>query len=784
MSRSAIILTVFAVLSLCHQPSLRAELPHVSYVFPAGGQRGQTVEFLVGGHYLHEGCSFQMIGEGISATPRIERTDTTWFEGPVIPMPASQRKEDYPQDYLGSVTIDENAGLGLRHWRVWTSQGVTPRMKFVVGDLPEVIEHEIDGQPIPERVTLPVTINGRIFPREDVDIWTFEAQKGETLTCEVMAARLGSPLDSRIEIRGPNGQPIAENVDAFGTDSFVAFTAPEAGTYECRIHDIEFGGLQHYVYRLTIRKGPYVRSVYPLGGQRGTDLQLALSGPSLPGTPSSVSIADTSAGFVVWQNATQANPVFLAVGDSTELLEQEPNNDVAAEETPDVSALPVVCNGRIDKAGDVDSWSFAAKKDQQLVFDIAAERLGSRLDSELIIVDSTGKQLATNKDTGGGSADSQLTWKAPSDGVFLAQIRDELASRGGDDFAYRLAISEVTGEGFELSVPADSVTVDRGGETKLKIAVDRSRGWKDTIELTVEGLPEGVTVEGTTIAKNRKDTQLVFKAADKSSLGLAELRIIGKAVESEMPIEAEAAFATNFGEPAIDGLTLCVSVATPFKFYAPFETKYGARGSTFTRSYEIDRGDFEGPIEIEMADRQNRHLQGVTGQKVIVPPGESSFDFTIALPPWMEVGRTSRTCLMASAFVEDEAGQQHRVSYSSEAQDDQIIVLVDPTRLSIETSQPAISIPASGTIELPFKVARGSDLTGPVTVQLTGPAHITGWQANTAEVPANSGSGTLTLTISSDDAGPFNMPLTLQASMKDERGQPVTAECPISIRRN
>lgn len=784
MSRSAIILTVFAVLSLCHQPSLRAELPHVSYVFPAGGQRGQTVEFLVGGHYLHEGCSFQMTGNGVSATPRIERTDTTWFEGPVIPMPASQRKEDYPQDYLGSVTIDENAGLGLRHWRVWTSQGVTPRMKFVVGDLPEVIEHEIDGQPIPERVTLPVTINGRIFPREDVDIWTFEAQKGETLTCEVMAARLGSPLDSRIEIRGPNGQPIAENVDAFGTDSFVAFTAPEAGTYECRIHDIEFGGLQHYVYRLTIRKGPYVRSVYPLGGQRGTDLQLALSGPSLPGTPSSVSIADTSAGFVVWQNATQANPVFLAVGDSTELLEQEPNNDVAAEETPDVSALPVVCNGRIDKAGDVDSWSFAAKKDQQLVFDIAAERLGSRLDSELIIVDSTGKQLATNKDAGGGSADSQLTWKAPSDGVFLAQIRDELASRGGDDFAYRLAISEVTGEGFELSVPADSVTVDRGGETKLKIAVDRSRGWKDTIELTVEGLPEGVTVEGTTIAKNRKDTQLVFKAADKSPLGLAELRIIGKAVESEMPIEAEAAFATNFGEPAIDGLTLCVSVATPFKFYASFETKYGARGSTFTRSYEIDRGDFEGPIEIEMADRQNRHLQGVTGQKVIVPPGESSFDFTIALPPWMEVGRTSRTCLMASAFVKDEAGQQHRVSYSSEAQDDQIIVLVDPTRLSIETSQPAISIPASGTIELPFKVARGSGLTGPVTVQLTGPAHITGWQANTAEVPANSGSGTLTLTISSDDAGPFNMPLTLQASMKDERGQPVTAECPISIRRN
>lgn len=785
MSRSAIVLTLLAILSLCHQSSLRAEPPHVSYVYPAGGQRGQTVNFLVGGHFLHEGCSFQMIGDGVAAAPRIERTDTTWFEGPVIPMPASQRKEDYPQDYLGSVTIDENAGLGLRHWRVWTSQGVTPRMKFVIGDLPEVIEQEIDGQPIPERVTLPVTINGRIFPREDVDVWTFEAQKGETLTCEVMAARLGSPLDSRIEVRGPNGQPVVENVDTFGTDSFVGFTAPKSGTYECRIHDIEFGGLQHYVYRLTIRKGPYVRSVYPLGGQRGTDVQLALSGPALPATTSSVSVADTSAGFVVWQSAAQSNPVLLAVGDSAELLEQEPNNEVATDETPDVSALPVVCNGRIDKAGDVDSWSFAATKGQQLVFDVAAEGLGSRLDSELIILDSTGKQLATNKDAGGGSADSRLTWKSPNDGVFVTQIRDELASRGGDHFAYRLSISEVTGEGFGLSLPADSVTVDRGGETKLKIAVDRSRGWKGAIELTVDGLPEGVTVDGTMIAKNRKDTQLVFKVADESPLGLVDLRITGRAVESEIPIEAEAAFATEFGEPAINGLSLCVAVPTPFSFYAPFETKYGARGSTFTRSYEIDRGGYEGPIEIEMADRQVRHLQGVTGHKVTVPPGETRFDFTIALPPWMEVGRTSRTCLMASAFVEGDDGERHRVSYSSMAQDDQIIVLVDPTRLSIETSQPAISLPSkSGTIELPFKVARGSGLTGPVTVQLTGPAHITGWQASTAEVSANAGTGKLTLTFDTDEAGPFNMPLTLQASMKDERGQPVIAECPISVRRN
>ena len=44
-----------------------------------------------------------------------------------------------------------------------TSQGTTPLKKFVIGEFPEVIENEIDGEPIAAAVSLPVTINGRIF---------------------------------------------------------------------------------------------------------------------------------------------------------------------------------------------------------------------------------------------------------------------------------------------------------------------------------------------------------------------------------------------------------------------------------------------------------------------------------------------------------------------------------------------------------------------------------------------------------------------------------------------
>ena len=89
-------------------------------------------------------------------------------------------------------------------------------MKFMVGDLPEIVEEEIDGDPVPVKVTLPVTINGRIFPREDVDIWTFAAKKGQSVWCEVHAARLGSPLEARLEIRDAQGRRLAESDDARG----------------------------------------------------------------------------------------------------------------------------------------------------------------------------------------------------------------------------------------------------------------------------------------------------------------------------------------------------------------------------------------------------------------------------------------------------------------------------------------------------------------------------------------------------------------------------------------
>lgn len=777
------LLVIFVVATLSSSPAF-AEPPHVSYIFPAGGQRGTEVSFKVGGHYLHEGCPFEMTGPGIAASPRIERTETTWFEGPLIPQPASQRKEDYPKDYLGSVKIADDSPLGIRRWRVNTSQGVTSRMKFVVGDLPEVVEEEIDGEPIPTSVQLPVTINGRIFPREDVDIWTFDAKAGERISCEVNAARIGSPLDSRIEIRSPDGNVLTENVDALGVDSFVQFVAPKAGLYQCRIHDIEFGGLQHYVYRLTIRKGPCLESVYPLGGQRGDAVTLQLSGPGLPTEQATIAIPKDADGQVNLSLPDVAsNNITLVAGDLPEHLEAEPNDsaDVVTAEAVAVKS-GMVFNGRIDKPGDIDLFRFSAEAGKTLLLEVQSSRLGTPLDSILSVLSSEGKQLKLNDDLAGGIPDSRLVWKVPNGESFFVQIQDQFDHQGGSRFAYRISVSEVSEQHFTLKLPVDTVNIEQGAETKLKIGVDRSFGFKGEVELSVEGVPDGVTAEAVKIAKNRQDAQLLIKVDESAKPQIAELKVVGRSLDIEPEQKREAVFAATAGDQPVAGLTLGVAIKTPFRIHSPFETRYASRGTTYTRHYYIERTGFKGPIEIEPADRQVRHLQGVTGEKVIVPAGESEFDYTVSLPPWMEIGRTSRFCLMGSAFVEDESGTKHRVSFSSHAQDDQVIMLVDPVRISLQLPSSTFVVNRGSSIEIPVKVVRGTGLAGDVRVHVSAPSHIKGWSTKPFVVAAKDDAGLLKLQVDQNSNDVFNAPLIVNATIKDGSGRPVRTESRIHIR--
>jgi hypothetical protein len=147
-------------------------LPYITKYFPLGVRAGETASVAV------EGVNLGGIHElKIEAPKQAE-------EGKTLP-----------------ITLKENTTLPLN------------KVRLVVGGSPEIMEKEPNNSLAQaEAVTLPVTINGHIdggaAGAVDEDYFRFRASKGQQLTIDVQAARVGSPLDSVIEILDAQGNAI------------------------------------------------------------------------------------------------------------------------------------------------------------------------------------------------------------------------------------------------------------------------------------------------------------------------------------------------------------------------------------------------------------------------------------------------------------------------------------------------------------------------------------------------------------------------------------------------
>ena len=68
--------------------------------------------------------------------------------------------------------------------------------------------------------------------------------------------------------------------------------------------------------------------------------------------------------------------------------EKEPNDTPGGATT---IKLPVSVWGRQDKAGDLDHFSFDAKKGQSVVLDLAARRIGAKTEAVLTLLNGSGQ---------------------------------------------------------------------------------------------------------------------------------------------------------------------------------------------------------------------------------------------------------------------------------------------------------------------------------------------------------------------------------------------------------
>jgi hypothetical protein len=127
--------------------------------------------------------------------------------------------------------------------------------KLLVDDEPVTAEREPNnGFRQAQPLTLPATVAGAVQAPQDVDVFRFDGKAGQRVVAEVLAARLGSPLDATLTLYDAAGRTLAAADDSNGSaDPILKYTLPRDGVYFLALIDAQDQGGQAHVYRLLVR---------------------------------------------------------------------------------------------------------------------------------------------------------------------------------------------------------------------------------------------------------------------------------------------------------------------------------------------------------------------------------------------------------------------------------------------------------------------------------------------------------------------------------------------------
>lgn len=607
------VLSLFFIVGLAHAQVA----PQLTSISPRAAQRGQTIEVALDGKNINESATIWFNKQGIKAEIKKKSpVATVRFNGSGI----SGNIPNNPRLVL-SFEITPDAPLGNHQIRLITPNGVSNPQNFIVGDLREMKEQEPNSTHAEANLLeLPVTVNGTVASIGDIDLFRFKLRKGARLICDINAQRMGSPLDSYIELYDPSGTEVAKSGDGNGLDSFIDFTTEQEGEFSLYLRDIRFQGGGNFLYRLSIGELPYLQSVFPLGAKRGAANNVNVAGANL-GSVNAIQLdisPDASIGIqelrVSTPNGLETNPYPFAIGEFSETNETEPN-DVLAKENK--IGTPVTVNGKIEKANDVDRFSIKVEKGTRFVFEVKAREFRSKLDPLLTIYShkkgeaegSVEEQVLSVNDDASGT-DAIVAFTFPAAGDYGISVRD-LNNAGGADYPYRLTIRPLN-PGFRINVNADNPRISRGGTFMMTVSAARQDGFNGALRFYSPDLPKGFVVSPTILYAGQNQALLTITAPTDAPLGLHLFSIVGVGAIGGNRIEAAA---------SPQEILLTVMEAPPFTLsFADVDLNVVHNKSTNFHVIADRQDGFNGPIGLTVQGMPAR----ITGGKATIPAGKNS----------------------------------------------------------------------------------------------------------------------------------------------------------------
>jgi hypothetical protein len=311
---------------------------------------------------------------------------------------------------------------------------------------------------------------------------------------------------------------VSDDTSLLGQDGVASIVVPEDGTYVIQVRESSYGGNGACHYRLHVGTFPRPLAVLPAGGKVGTQLEVRYLGDPAGEKRTTVQLPAAKAEkfglFAQDDQGIAPSSLPFRLSEFGNVMEVEPNDDFA-KATP-VPSLPIALNGVIEKPGDVDHFRFKMKKGEVYDFNCYARRLGSPLDSVMLLMNSKGAGLIANDDSAG--PDSYFRYQAPADDDYVLRIDDHL-KKGGPTYVYRVEITPVK-PSMTLSIPKVSlysqdrqmIAVPRGNRFAVLVNVARAE-FGGELTLGADKLPKGMTASAENMMPYMDTIPMVFEAA-------------------------------------------------------------------------------------------------------------------------------------------------------------------------------------------------------------------------------------------------------------------------------
>jgi len=421
---------------------------------------------------------------------------------------------------------------------------------FRVSDLANALEVEPNndgGTATP--ASIPAAFEGVIGEPGDVDMFTFNAAPGVTYQVKAWARDLGSPLDSVVQIVGPEGKGNVGNDDSGGLDSAMAFSAPVDGAYTMIINDQLKRGGPLFTYRVEITQDKPSMNMSMLENdpvslvvpQNNRSYVLVNAGRVGFGEDVTVAMADLPAGLSFTETKIPAGqsvwPVMVTAAADAPVagaLSRIVGTQVVAEGATPVQGDILQNIKLIEGANLITFFGRDVKRLAVAVSEPAPFKV-ELVTPQAPFVRNGFRNLVVKATRAEGFKDAinlRFPWLPGGMGGGTAAIPAEqdtaeirLEVRGDAAVGAHKIFVQANAAGFNLctdwtpieiqeewvTFAVGDVETEQGKPVDLKVALTQVKPFEGEFELTLTGLPKGITTQNMKFSKDT--TELIFPLA-------------------------------------------------------------------------------------------------------------------------------------------------------------------------------------------------------------------------------------------------------------------------------